>query len=97
MEIYAREVVANGAREFLTMDKGMLMRERIEEGTKGAKPLLVLGLSEFDELIKTLAKHAKVQGIKTTDESTALGKLEATTKHINDLRFITKALLKKRR
>jgi hypothetical protein len=56
----------------------------------GANPLLVLPMRMGDNVLKLLADHLQQSGIKTEKEDHLKGKLEATEKHLEDMRFMTK-------
>lgn len=61
-------------------------------GTK-IEPFLVLPTHFAMGLIKQLSEYNSKQGIKTKDESLLEGKLEATGKHLEDMREFAKKLL----
>lgn len=50
------------------------------------KPTMILLESETRELIAAFVEHARQEGLKFNTESKAEGKLEATEKHLEDMR-----------
>ena len=58
------------------------------------KPLLKVPAHFYRELLKAFAKEAKQSNVETEDENHLKGKLEAKEDHLQDLKMITKKLLK---
>lgn len=54
------------------------------------KPSMILPEMMWREMLNGWAKHLKNENIQLHDESTAKGKLEATEKHLADLRQMLK-------
>ena len=61
--------------------------------TNDAKPLLVFPREAESFILKELVDYQIKRGIKTSDENLLLGKLEATEKHLTDIRDIAFKLL----
>jgi hypothetical protein len=54
------------------------------------KPAFILPTNTVRELVTAFSDYAKSQGIESDSESKAKGKLEATERHLTDLRTLLK-------
>jgi hypothetical protein len=86
-------------RVYFSQGKGEMtsvISQTIESGDfsiKKIEPILDLPADLFDQLSKGIAKYLSQQGINTQNEDLLNGKLEATEKHLGDLRLYTDILL----
>jgi hypothetical protein len=99
--IYGRRDLGGGKEEIIGYDsKNQCLEittiDGVEAfiGNKKIKPLLVFPMGIKHELLNGLLNALSNINIKTEDENLLKGKLEATENHLNDMRDITKHVLK---
>jgi len=92
--------VIEGTRLFIigAEDGRLIEQEIIAENEltpmKEFKPLLTMSEFVFNSFLKSVVEYANNIQIKTKDESLIEGKLQATEKHLEDMRTISMKLLK---
>lgn len=95
-KIYFIEI--RGLQQYLIgYDGEHLLYQQLDELSpivKDYKPLITIPLSMKDTLLYLFANAAKDNNIRRKDDSIIEGKLIATERHLEDMRDITKKLLK---
>lgn len=76
------------------LDSEIIDLARGEHFSKDIKPFLSVDYSLWEILSRAILDSLSKEGIKTKDENLIEGKLSATEKHLEDMRQITKHLLK---
>jgi len=108
IEVFIQEVFRTGSIEIwvnqkkndgsynLHFDGDCVVYQKIEPGKleEGLKPLVSLPYPIGRTFLKQLSIQTAGIGIKPENESRTEGKLEATEKHLEDMRMITAHLLK---
>ena len=64
-----------------------------EQAPKEVKPFIKLSSHMARHIFKAMADYTSKEGIKTTDENLLKGKMEATEKHLEDMREFSRELL----
>lgn len=90
------KVEMNGGEGFLTQKGRHIAFHQIDpmDPSQPFEPLLELPRGIAQDFIKAIVKEANNQGIQTENESALKGKLEATEKHLSDLRDSSNSLFK---
>lgn len=97
VEIYGQEI--QGDRIYIIGYDGEylisqeLKREDEMKPITEFKPLLRVGLHQFDSIVKAFVNYANEKNIHTEVEDHLKGKLEATETHLTDMREISKKLV----
>lgn len=81
-----------GGRVYYTTDHGAVKEVEFKEG-EIIEPLLVMPIEEFDKFAIAMATYAKDKGLDRKMEDRNEGELNATKKHLRDLRDIARVLL----
>jgi hypothetical protein len=92
------ETYDNGRKVIIGMKDGFLTEQILENNTCSPipiKPLLEMPLYLGEDFLKAVANYLSDEGIKTENENLLKGKLEATEKHLEDLRKHFDKLLNK--
>jgi len=89
----------SGIKQFnISYKDGNLIKTEIPEctpfGSNGDEPFLRIPKMFSDQLFKAIADHLSDKGIKTKNDFTIEGELNATKLHLKDMQDITKKLLK---
>lgn len=78
----------SGERYILNFANGLTSLTRIIEGFPTPAPTFTLGSDKGHEFLKAIAEIAYKRGIKLKSDEQREGKLEATEKHLADMRRI---------
>jgi hypothetical protein len=92
------EAYDNGRKVIIGMKDGLLTEQILENNTCSPipiKPLLEMPLYLGEDFLKAVANYLSSEGIKTENENLLKGKLDATEKHLEDLRRNFDKLLNK--
>lgn len=92
--IYLQYDVA-GRRHILCRKDGLLcdFMPQEAEAVEPIEPLIEMPEQMADEFIKAVVDYASEAGIKTENENLLKGKLQATEKHLEDMRLAFNKLL----
>ena len=91
IKVFAINRLSDGS-SYIYLENGKLIEKTIDSSMVNTpdkyKPLIELPRQIFDEVVKEFKKYAENNGLNYEEENKTRGKLEATEKHLQDMRDI---------